>query len=176
MTMSISRVYIVGYMGAGKSSAAKRIANKINWTSCDLDTLFEEKYKISVHDFFRKYGEDAFRKLESELLKNTSGISQSIIATGGGTPCFFDNMSWMNENGVTVFLQISPQTSFNRLAHSKKKRPLLQDKNETELMDFIKKQYDLRMPYYQKAQYVIKGESIDIDHAIETIFGVNPLR
>lgn len=171
--MSISRIYLVGYMGAGKSSVAKKVANKTGWFPYDLDILFEEKYKISVSDFFRKYGEDTFRKLESELLKKTADINQGVIATGGGTPCFFDNMNWMNENGVTVFLKVSQQTSITRLLHSKKKRPLLQDKNESEMMNFIQEQYRFRMPFYQKAQFEVKGENCDIEQLIQLVFSTD---
>ena len=169
----MKRVYLVGYMGAGKSSIAKRLANKIGWISCDLDLLFEERYKISVDDFFAKYDEIAFRKLESDLLKQTESMENVIISTGGGTPCFFDNMTWMNENGLTVFIEISPLTAVNRLKQSKKKRPLLSDKNKEQLLDFVQHHYGERMKFYRQAQLTVKGESCDVDELVEKLKDIN---
>ena len=164
-----SRIYLIGYMGSGKTSALKHLANKMSWQGIDLDKLFEEKYKISVQDFFHKYDESAFRKLESQLLKDTINLENVIIATGGGTPCFFDNMEWMNANGTTVFLKVAPMTAVHRLMQSKKKRPLIEGKSEQEVIEFVNKHYGDRMKFYEQAHITVKGESLDVEEIIERL-------
>ena len=150
-------------MGAGKTTAAKRLAHRLGWEHYDTDALFEEKYRISVDDFFHKYDENLFRKFESQILQSTENLENAIISTGGGTPCFNDNMAWMNAHGTTVFLKISPQSAVSRIMLSKKKRPLAEDKTEAELLAFVESHYGSRMPYYEQAQHVVKGEDLDIE-------------
>ena len=159
----MNRIYLVGYMGAGKTTAAKRLAHRLGWEHYDTDALFEEKYHISVDDFFHKYDEALFRKLESQILQSTENLENAVISTGGGTPCFNDNMAWMNEHGKTVFLKISPQSAVSRIMLSKKKRPLAAGKTEAELAAFVEKHYGARMSFYEQAQHVVKGEDLDIE-------------
>ncbi len=159
----MNRIYLVGYMGAGKTTAAKRLAHRLDWEHYDTDALFEEKYHISVDDFFHKYDEALFRKLESQILQSTENLENTVISTGGGTPCFNDNMAWMNEHGTTVFLKISSQTAVSRIMLSKKKRPLAAGKTEAELATFVEKHYGARMSFYEQAQHVVKGEDLDIE-------------
>ncbi len=163
----MNRIYLVGYMGAGKTTAAKRLAHRLGWEHYDTDALFEEKYHISVDDFFHKYDEALFRKLESQILQSTENLENAVISTGGGTPCFNDNMAWMNEHGKTVFLKISPQSAVSRIMLSKKKRPLVTDKTEAELTAFVKKHYGARMSFYEQAQLVVKGEDLDLETLIK---------
>lgn len=157
------RIYLVGYMGAGKSTTAKRLAHRLGMESFDTDRLFEEKYHISANDFFKKYDEALYRKLETQILHDTVNIEHAVIATGGGTPCFNDNMDWMNQNGITIFLRISPETAIHRLSQSKVKRPKVVDKTPEELAEFVQKNYAERMPFYEKAQLTFKGEDCDLD-------------
>lgn len=171
----MSRIYLIGYMGAGKSSAMKHLAKLLSWKAYDLDGLFEERYKISVQDFFHKYDEDAFRKLERELLKETFSYDNAIIATGGGTACHYDNMELMKENGITVFIKISYKTAVNRLINSKKKRPLIEGKNEEMLMEYVEQHYGGRMPFYEKAHITIKGENLDTEALMKEILRVQDI-
>jgi len=157
------RIYIIGYMGAGKSGVAKRLAARLGWQSCDTDTMFEEKYRISISDFFAKYGQDLFRKLETEILHTTAQMNNVVVATGGGTPCFFDNMQWMNDNGLTVYLSMSPKSAAVRLSQTKKKRPLTQGLSGDELLHFVEQQYEQRLPFYTQAQMTFKAENCDIE-------------
>lgn len=163
----MNRVYLVGYMGAGKTTAARRIAKRLGWDVADTDALFEEKYHISVDDFFQKYDEPLYRKLESEILKSTENLDNTVISTGGGTACYFDNMEWMNQHGLTVFLRISPQAAVDRVAHSKKKRPLARGKSEAELAEYVNWHYASRIPFYEQAQITVKSEDFDLEGLIE---------
>ncbi len=165
----MDRIYIVGYMGAGKTTAARRLAQRMGWEVVDTDALFEEKYKISVNDFFNKYDEPLYRKLESEVLKATESLDHVVVSTGGGTACFFDNMDWMNQHGLTVFLRISPQAAVDRVIHSRHKRPLVEGKSEEELTEFVSRHYASRLPFYEQARIIVKSEDLDLDALIRQI-------
>ena len=166
---TLKRIFLIGYMGSGKSSALKQLGKLLSWETYDLDRLFEERYKISVQDFFHKYDETAFRKLESQLLKEIVNYENAIIATGGGTPCFYDNMEWMNANGTTIFLKVSTKTAVNRLLNSKKKRPLIEGKSEEQLLEYVERHYGERMPFYEKAHITVKGENLDAKEILSLI-------
>ena len=157
------RIYLVGYMGAGKSTTSKRLANKLGWEAYDTDRLFEERFKISINDFFHKYDANLYRKHETQILHDTLKYDNAVIATGGGTPCFNNNMEWMNQHGFTVFLKVSPQSAISRLSQSKVKRPILIDKTQEELAEFIMKNYAERLPFYEQAQLTFKGEDCDVE-------------
>jgi shikimate kinase len=165
----MDRIYIVGYMGAGKTTAARRLAQRMGWEVVDTDALFEEKYKISVNDFFNKYDEPLYRKLESEVLKATESLDHVVVSTGGGTACFFDNMDWMNQHGLTVFLRISPQAAVDRVIHSRHKRPLVEGKSEEELTEFVNQHYASRLPFYEQARITAKSEDFDIESLMKAI-------
>ena len=156
-------------MGAGKTTAARRLAHRLGWEVADTDALFEEKYKSSVNDFFNKYDEPLYRKLESEVLKATESLENTVISTGGGTACYFDNMEWMNQHGLTVFMRISPQAAVDRVIHSRHKRPLVEGKSEEELTEFVNRHYASRKPFYEKAQITVKSENLDLDDLMKAI-------
>ena len=156
-------------MGAGKSTTSRRLAQRLGWEAVDTDDLFEAKYKISVCDFFQKYDEPLYRKLESEVLKETAALENVVVATGGGTACYFDNMEWMNAHGLTVFLRISEQAVVDRLAHAKRKRPLAVGKSEEELAEFVKNHYTERMPFYEQARITVKAEDLDVDNLMQLL-------
>ena len=165
----MNRIYIVGYMGAGKTTAARRLANHLGWEVVDTDAMFEEKYKISVCDFFNKYDEPLYRKLESEVLKSTADLENVVVSTGGGTACYFDNMEWMNQHGLTVFLRISQKAVVDRLVHAKRKRPLAEGKTEAELTEFVNRHYTSRLPFYEQAKITVKAEDLDLENLIKQI-------
>ena len=171
----MNKIYIVGYMGAGKTTAARRLASRLGWEVADTDDLFETKYRISVCDFFNKYDEPLYRKLESEVLKETESLENVVVATGGGTACFFDNMDWMNQHGITVFLRISEKAVVDRLVHAKRKRPLAEGKSEEELTEFVKKNYAERMPFYEQARLTVKAEDLDLDNLVRLVGNVEGL-
>jgi len=165
----MNKIYLVGYMGAGKTTTARRLAQRLGWEVADTDALFEEKYKISVNDFFNKYDEPLYRKLESEVLKATEGLENVVVSTGGGTACYFDNMEWMNSHGLTVFLHISPKVAVDRVIHSRHKRPLAEGKSEEELTEFVNSHYASRMPFYEQARITVKSEDLDLEEAMRKI-------
>ena len=156
-------------MGAGKTTAAKRLANRLGWDVADTDAMFEAKYRISIDDFFQKYDEPLYRKLEADILKNTDNLSNTVISTGGGTACYFDNMEWMNQHGLTVFMRISPESVVDRVIHSHHKRPLVRGKSEEELLDFVSRHYAERLPFYEQACITVKSENLDLDNLIGLI-------
>lgn len=163
------RIYLVGYMGAGKTTTAKRLSSLLDIPCYDLDQLFEAQFKIEISSFFERYDESLFRKLESQLLKDTLQFDHAIISTGGGTPCFYDNMKWMNENGLTIYLQMHVKSIVERLKTSKRKRPLLASKTDEELLDFVKEHLRQRNIFYSQAHILFKGESLKVDDLIQKI-------
>ena len=159
-------------MGAGKTTTARRLAQRLGWEVADTDAMFEEKYRISVCDFFKKYDEDLYRKLESEVLKSTESMENVVVSTGGGTACYFDNMDWMNRHGLTVFLRISSTAAVARVLHSRHKRPLAEGKSEAELMEFVNQHYASRLPFYEQAQITVKSEDLDLDDLVRRLEGL----
>lgn len=156
-------VFIVGYMGSGKSTFGKRLAKQMDYDFIDLDKLFEETYKICIPNFFTKYGEEMFRRMEHELLIKNLGYDNMVVSCGGGTPCYFDNMDLMNAVGLTVYLKLTPAALANRLGCSRKERPLLQSLPGADLLEKIDNHLQQREPFYLKAQMVLDGISINIE-------------
>jgi len=163
------RIYIIGFMGSGKSTAGKRLASLMGYSFTDLDDMIENKYRITIPDIFNRYDEAAFRKVEHETLKQTFHYKDHIISTGGGTPCFFNNMELINNNGISVFLETHPKSLHNRLMHSKKRRPLLEQHSPEEVLVFIEKELKKREVYYRQAHHIIKGEDLDIKELLNLI-------
>ena len=125
------KLYLTGFMGSGKSLIGKKLAEKLQFKFLDLDTAIEEYAGKSVAEIFVEKGEAAFREMEQKMVRQTDKLQNTIIATGGGTPCFYENMDWMNKHGLTIFLEVSPEILAQRLKGEKQKRPLLAGKNES---------------------------------------------
>ena len=159
----MKRVYLIGFMGVGKSTAGRKLASRLGWKFMDTDALFENKYKLRIDAFFNKYGEELFRKLENDILISTFDLNNYVISTGGGMPCFSDAMQQINANGVSVYLAMDEKTIFNRLKNSKQKRPLVLNKSEDELIDFIQKKVRERNQYYSQASITVPALSVDIE-------------
>lgn len=151
-------IFLVGFMGSGKTTWGKKIATALDLPFVDLDHEIVAHIGMSIPDFFKENGEDAFRLLENEFLKKQSGRG-AIISTGGGTPCYFDNMEWINENGLSLYLYHTPQSLWARLSQSDpNKRPLLKGLTSEQLLAFIETKLDERAPFYEQAH--IKFEQI----------------
>ncbi len=156
-------------MGVGKSTAGKKLASKLGWQFIDTDVVFEEKYKLNINTFFNKYGEELFRKLEREILISSFKTDNCVVSTGGGLPCYLDAMDQINNNGISVYLEMNTDAIFSRLQNSKQKRPLVESKSEEDLKDFIQKKLNERESCYSKASITISALSISINSLIERI-------
>lgn len=162
-------IFLIGFMGAGKSSQAKKLAARLSFEAVDLDELIEKANKQSVSEIFNLKGEQYFRKVESEALRTISDYQNAVVATGGGTPCFFDNMQWMNENGITVYLKIHPGTAYHRIAQSKAKRPLISHMNDADLIEYIMETMTERAPFYNQAKIQISGLNLKTEDLVKVL-------
>jgi len=147
-------------MGCGKSTMGRALASKLNLTFIDLDTFLEEKYFKTIPQIFAEEGEEGFRRKERNVLEEVCSFDNVILATGGGAPCFFDNMDLMNQSGFCVFLDVDISSLVNRLIHAKIERPLIKGKSPEELHIFIEGLLAKRRPFYEKARYILKGSEI----------------
>lgn len=152
-------IFIIGYMGSGKSSFGKKLALKLNHTFIDLDKYIETQSQLSIPEIFEKKGEVHFRELEHEALKMIICENNVVIATGGGTPCYYNNMELMQKNGISIYLQSPIELLLNRLKKSKKERPLLQEMNDEELKEFVQQSLQKREVFYLKANYIIDAKN-----------------
>lgn len=148
-------VFLVGFMGCGKTTLGKKVAQKTGYSFIDLDELITQQIGISITQYFDTFGEAAFRKIESETLHNLKEEKDAIIATGGGTPCHLDNMDWMNKHGKTIYIKLSPKALLSRLSQTEiETRPLLKGKSNEELLEFITSKLEERAPFYNQATVV----------------------
>lgn len=143
-------------MGCGKSKLGKGLATKINQPFIDLDDMVEGQYQMSIPELFAAFGENGFREREREVLQNSAIANDVIIATGGGAPCFFDNIEWMNKNGLTVFIDSPVKVLADRLINARVERPLVKGKSYEELMAFIDMKLSERRPFYEQAHVILK--------------------
>ncbi|MCX6291864.1 MAG: AAA family ATPase [Bacteroidetes bacterium] len=156
------RIYLVGYMGSGKSKAGKALAAAMRCKFLDTDAMIEESAGMNVPLLFSEKGEDYFRRLEKKILRLTEQHPNVVVATGGGLPCFHDNMNWMNEHGITVYLEANEGLLFHRLATSKQERPLLQNLDAVSLMEKISRHLTERTPVYNLAKIKINAASLNV--------------
>lgn len=156
-------------MGCGKSTLGRTLAAQLNLTFVDLDSFLEEKYFRTIPQIFEQEGEESFRKKEQAVLAEVSNFDDVIVATGGGAPCFFDNMEVMNNAGYCVFLDVDTESLVQRLMQAKIERPLIKGKSAEELKVFIDELLKKRRPFYEKAKYIIKGSNILPEKVIQMI-------
>lgn len=156
----MQRIFLTGYMGAGKTTVGKELAERTGLSFIDLDVFIEERYHRTVSRLFAEYGEDKFRDIERRLLHEVAEFEDIIISTGGGTPCFFDNMEFMNAAGKTVYLQVSVDELAARLETCRHTRPVLQNRTGEELKSFITESLQKRLPFYEKAQMIFPAETM----------------
>jgi len=158
------RIFIIGYMGAGKSTVGKRLARKLGKRFVDLDEAFEAKFRYSIPRFFDHFGEVRFREFEKQCLHDIiEKEDDAVISTGGGTACFHDNIDLMNRNGITIYLKMHPKSIAHRLNRARRLRPVVRDINNDGMQKFVEEQLDEREPFYDQAQIIVKGESLDLD-------------
>ena len=153
----MKRIFLTGYMGAGKTTLGKAFAKAMGLQFIDLDWYIESRYHKTIREIFDERGEEGFRQLERNMLHEVGEFDDVVISVGGGTPCFFDNMDYMNSQGQTVYLDVAIPVLFRRLKVAKAKRPLLKDKSDEELLAFIQSALEQRAPFYQQARYRFDG-------------------
>lgn len=149
-------LFLIGFMGCGKTYWGKLLAHQTGLPFLDLDDLIVQRSGQSIAQIFTEQGEPGFRALEQKLLQTLDELPASVIATGGGTPCFFDNMDWMNSVGTTVYLKTTPTLLAGRLRLEKEYRPLLAGVSVDDLETFIKKKVMEREPDYLRAKVILE--------------------
>ena len=161
------RIFLTGYMGAGKTTLGKAFARKLNLPFVDLDWYMEERFHKTVGELFVERREAGDVEVGLNMLHEVGAFEDVVISTGGGAPCFFDNMDFMNRNGKTVFLNVHPDVLFRRLRVAKQQRPILQGKQDDELKEFIIRALEKRTPFYSQAQYVFNADELEDRSQIE---------
>ena len=160
-------IYLVGYMGAGKTTAGRLLAEKLGWHFVDLDEAFKEIHGLTTAEYIRTYGIDDFRKKEKYVVEDTADAApfeKVIYATGGGYPCWEDNMDCLRELGTSIYIRWKPEHLAKRLALTDlSERPVLQGRTEKELLSFIAPQLEAREPFYSRAHHILDVEICDED-------------
>ena len=157
----MTRIIIIGYMGAGKTTVGKALSKELGITFYDLDWYIESRMHKTVAQIFAERGEEGFRKIERNMLHEVAEFEDVIVSCGGGTPCFFDNMEYLNQQGETVYLKAVPEVLYGHLLMGKTVRPLLVGKSKEELLAFIHEQLEKREPFYTKAKHTLDVSLMD---------------
>ncbi len=147
-------IALIGYMCVGKTTVGRELAKRLGQTFYDLDWYIEERFHTKVPEIFAQYGEQHFRDVERRMLHEAAEFENIVLSCGGGTPCFFDNMEYLNSASTTVYLKASSKTILEHLGLSKGRRPLLEGKTPEELKTFVESQLAERETYYSRAQFV----------------------
>lgn len=159
------KIFLLGYMGSGKSYWGRKLSESLRLPVFDLDAEIEKATGSKIKDIFSEKGEPFFRKLEQKQLWDISKNETFVLSCGGGTPCFFDNMDFMNKTGITVWLNTSIPVMVDRLKRKKEKRPLLNGLSDEQLTDFVTEKLEERRPFYERSQLIIDP----VDHNINFI-------
>lgn len=159
--MDVKRIILIGYMGAGKTTLGKELAKRLKLPFYDLDWYIETRMRKKVPQIFEEKGEEGFRKIEYNMLHEVAEFENVVISCGGGTPCFFDNIDYMNGQGDVVYLKGTPEVLYQHLQMGKGIRPLLQGKSKEELHAFITEQLAYREQFYMKANHVFDISVMD---------------
>ncbi len=156
----MTKIFLIGMMGSGKSYWAEKLKKRFKVPCYDLDALIEMMEERTVSEIFEEGGEEAFRKIETQMLKLFAEKKQFILSVGGGTPCFNDNMKWMNKTGITIWLDEPIETLAQRLIKEKNHRPLIKNIPDNELVSFLSTKRKKRMQFYNQSAFILSGDSI----------------
>lgn len=163
------KIVLLGYMGSGKSTIGKLLSKKLNLPFYDLDSLIEEKIKLRISEIFKNKGEVYFRKIENEVLKDIlNEKNDMVLALGGGTPCYFDNMDLLSKC-FTIYIKASATKLISHLKDELNQRPLLKDKTQEELVEFINKHLFERNVYYHQAHHVVAIDNKTKEEVLDEI-------
>ena len=155
------RVFLMGFMGAGKTTLGKALAKDLEVSFIDLDQYIERRYMKSVSQIFATRGEQGFREIESRMLREVGEFDDVIVSCGGSTPLIGDNMEFMLQHGQTVYLKCDNDTLLRRLKVARSQRPLIASKTDDELAAFIESETARREPGYLKAQFICPGDRLE---------------
>ncbi len=161
-------IFLIGYMGSGKSTLGKALAARCDVRFIDLDDYIEEQQGMTIREIFASKGEAAFRDIERASLLEVGSMPDTLVACGGGTPCFGDNMDVMNANGITVFLDTSHARLLERLKRGRHKRPLIASLTDDELDQHISRQLAERRPHYSRAMHTFDSTLLEDENQIES--------
>ena len=164
--------FLIGYMCAGKTTIGKQLAQLLKCSFYDLDSIIEHKYNNSIHNIFKIFGEDYFRNIETDVLKeliNTKEIN-AIISCGGGTPCYNNNLELMKNSGIIVYLKVEPQIIVKRINDSDIIRPVVANNSGNNLLDFVTKQLSKREYFYYQADIIAEGVNLMPEKLFQLIF------
>ncbi len=164
----MKRIILIGYMGAGKTTLGKALSKELGIIFYDLDWYIENRMRKTIAQIFAERGEEGFRKIEHNLLHEVAEFENVVISCGGGTPCFFDNIDYLNRQGQVVYLKASPEVLYDHLLMGKAERPLIKGKSPEELIAFIREQLQKREPFYSKARYTLDVNLMDNYDKIKT--------
>lgn len=167
-----SKIYLIGFMGSGKTTAGKKLSALLGWDFTDLDKKIEKKTGLTIPCIFKNHGEAFFRKTESEVLRELCSENKLVISTGGGAPCHDENMEYMLATGLTVYLRLTPPQLVSRLSGSSTERPLIKGLGREELLQFINEKLSQREEFYNKAEIIMEGIDLDMN---ELLAKINPL-
>ncbi|CAM4079789.1 MULTISPECIES: shikimate kinase [Flavobacterium] len=164
----MKKIILLGYMGCGKSTIANKLSQSLKIPFVDLDEKIEEKANLSINEIFDTRGEIYFRKLEHQVfVELLNSPDKQIIGLGGGTPCYANNHELLNgENVASIYLKASIDTLFRRLSTNKSKRPLISQKNDVEMKEFIATHLFERSYYYNQAQFKVTVDEKTIDQVV----------
>ena len=157
------KIFLIGFMGAGKSYWGRKWAQQLNYSFIDLDDEIVKSEGQNIVSIFEEKGEDYFRKIEAEVLVKMSSVENVIIACGGGTPCYNNNMDWMNEHGSTIYLCRTPVELYDNVVKEKLQRPLLKNLSEKEILSFIEQKLRERQAFYNQAKIILKNGQTTIN-------------
>jgi len=163
----MKKIYLIGYMGAGKTTLGRLLAAEMGVPFIDLDDSIETRYSTTVGMLFSEKGEAGFREIERDLLREVSQNDNAVISTGGGAPLFHNNMEYMNREGLTVYLKVSPEELVARLKTEQEKRPLIRGKSEAELMAFVSETLAKREKTYALSHLTFCAENLDSEKEIQ---------
>ncbi|MCC8153447.1 MAG: shikimate kinase, partial [Tannerellaceae bacterium] len=161
--------FLIGYMGAGKTTVGKDLAQRTGLSFIDLDCYIEGRYHKTVRQLFEEKGEEGFRDIERAMLREVATFENVLVSTGGGAPCFYDNLEFMNSVGTSIYLKVSVEELAARLELCKHTRPVLQGRSGEELKNFIRESLKKREPYYTKASIIFEAEEILTETDVENI-------
>lgn len=159
------RVFLIGFMGCGKSTLGKKLAKKLNLNFIDMDHAIEEQEGMTINEIFSSKGENNFRKIENEYLASFE-TENVVVGTGGGAPCYYNNIDLINELGCSVYIKLPPKVLKDRLKGETNKRPLVQNMSDEELLSFIEVKLNEREVYYNNAHVIFDGLKFDIPELV----------